>query len=444
MIISFEIENWMAFRDATLFTMVASRERNHNTRIVRVSKYPVRILPVTSIYGGNASGKTIFFKSLRFAKDFITSGLGPEEKIPVEPFRLNPNYKNKPTKFRFELLINDIIYEYSFSVTKDIVIEEKLVKITSSSEIEFFHRSTTEDYMRIDDSLPERERLKYAFEGTDENQLFLNNSVSQKITIFQPVFDWFKKKLVLIGPQTQSGPFTSIASKESPYYQNINQSLQDLDTGILHLDGETISLESLQLEDGLRDQIKRQVTDNVAIEMTSLDGSQRVMIRKENDELVAKKLISYHSQADGRKIKFEMAEESDGTRRLIDLLPGFYGMASEKNDKVYVIDELDRSLHTMLTRQLINSYLCNCKAQTRSQLIFTTHDLLLMDQNLLRRDEMWITERDDEGASNLISFAEFKGIRLDKDIRKSYLQGRFGGIPKILINECLVMNNTEG
>jgi len=444
MIISFEIENWMSFRDPTLFTMVASRQRQYNERVVKISKYPLRILPITSIYGGNASGKTIFFKALRFAKDFIVNGLKPDQAIPVEPFRLDPDYKNKPTTFRFELLINEHVYEYYFAVNRDVVLEERLVKITSSSETELFFRKNGKLVEALHSSLSDKERLNFAFEGTDDNQLFINNSVSQKLTAFKPVFDWFNYNLTLIGPSTQSAPFTSYTSKNSPSYETINKSLQDLDTGILHLEGETISLDNLPLDDATKDQFKRLVSNNAMIELVSADGSEKILVCKENEDLIAKKLVSYHRQSDGGKVKFEIADESDGTRRLIDLLPGFHIMSSNKNDRVYFIDEIDRSLHTLITRQLINSYICSCNEETRSQLIFTTHDLLLMDQDLLRRDEMWIAERSDEGVSSLISFAEFKDIRLDKDIRKSYLQGRFGGVPKILIDECLIMNSTEG
>jgi AAA15 family ATPase/GTPase len=102
--------------------------------------------------------------------------------------------------------------------------------------------------------------------------------------------------------------------------------------------------------------------------------------------------------------------------------------------KVYVIDEVDRSLHTLLTHKLLDAYLATCSTETRTQLLLTTHDVLLMDQNLLRRDEMWVAERDASGNSSLMSFSEYKDIRYDKDIRKSYLQGRLGGIPRILLS----------
>ena len=96
------------------------------------------------------------------------------------------------------------------------------------------------------------------------------------------------------------------------------------------------------------------------------------------------------------------------------------------------MDELDNSLHTQLTKTLIQGFLHTCTNRTRAQLIFTTHDLLLMDCNeLLRRDEIWITDKSIDGESTLIGLPEYRGVMHDEDIRKSYLEGRFGGIPQL-------------
>ena len=123
---------------------------------------------------------------------------------------------------------------------------------------------------------------------------------------------------------------------------------------------------------------------------------------------------------------------------MIDLLPAFLDLFGGRSKTVYVVDEVDRSLHTLLIRSLLEKYLNTCTTQTRSQLLLTTHDVLLMDQQLLRRDEMWVAERGASGASSLLSFSEYKDIRYDKDIRKSYLQGRLGGIPRILERGALI------
>lgn len=145
----------------------------------------------------------------------------------------------------------------------------------------------------------------------------------------------------------------------------------------------------------------------------------------------------HHSDIQGNKIAFDISQESDGTQRVIDLLPAFLNLTKDNPKKVYIIDELNRSLHPLLSRQLLESYLNTCLPQSRCQLLFTTHDIFLMEQSILRRDEMWLLERNNHGVSSLFSLSDYHKVRYDKDIRKSYLQGRFGGIPKFLLSGML-------
>ena len=140
MLISFRIENWMSFRNQVTFSMVASRERQHSDRVPKLGKYQTRILPVAAIYGGNASGKTNFFKALSFAKALVVKGTQPDSLIPVEPFRLDARMAEQPTRLGFELLVDEIIYEFSFAATRKAVLEEKLVVITASREKVLYHR----------------------------------------------------------------------------------------------------------------------------------------------------------------------------------------------------------------------------------------------------------------------------------------------------------------
>ena len=161
-------------------------------------------------------------------------------------------------------------------------------------------------------------------------------------------------------------------------------------------------------------------------------ANARFVITRKDGELIARKLVSFHPKSDGTEAKFEIHQESDGSQRVIDLLPAFLDLSAQTSPKVYVIDEIDRSLHPLLIQQLLETYLANCSTETRKQLLLTTHNVMLMDQQLLRRDEMWVAERDKFGVSSLFSFSEYKDVRYDKDLRKSYLQGRLGGIPRIL------------
>ena len=134
---------------------------------------------------------------------------------------------------------------------------------------------------------------------------------------------------------------------------------------------------------------------------------------------------------DGKEIKFNLFQESDGSLRLIDLLPAFIDLCSGESKKVIVIDELDRSLHFLLIKNLLENYLLNCSKDTRCQLFFSSHNLLLMDKELLRLDEIWLSSRDLDGVTSLKSFGDFKEVEKDENIMKSYLLGRLGGIPNV-------------
>lgn len=138
MLLNITIENWMSFKEKTSFSMIAGLERQHRDRTTSLKKYKTRVLPIAALYGGNASGKTNFFKAFSFLRRFIVSGPRSEGVILVEPYLLDDKSVEGPTRFSIEILIDEIIYEYSIAITKTHVIEEKLVRITSASEKNYF------------------------------------------------------------------------------------------------------------------------------------------------------------------------------------------------------------------------------------------------------------------------------------------------------------------
>lgn len=431
MIISFSVENWMSFRNRVSFSMIASRERQHGERIPKIAKYSTRVLPIAAIYGGNASGKTNFFKALNFARGLVVRGTQPDSLIPVEAYGLDAQEGEKPSRFAFELLVDETIYEFSFAVTRKVVLEERLVKITSTSEKVLYDRRGGEP--NFDKSFNNALFLQFAFKGTGDNQLFLTNSVSQKIETFRPVYDWFKDTLELVAPDSRFEPFEQFLNEEHPLYATMNETLPQLDAGITHLGGEEIPFENTPLPEAMKTRLQEEVKEGMTVRLLSEPVNERFVVTRKDGKLIARKLVAYHANSDGTETKFEIRQESDGSQRVIDLLPAFLEISSAGSKKVYVIDEVDRSLHTLLTRSLLETYLANCSTESRAQLLVTTHDVLLMDQQLLRRDEMWVAERDTSGISSLLSFSEYKDVRYDKDIRKSYLQGRLGGVPRILL-----------
>lgn len=404
MLINFTVENWMSFRDKTSFSLVATREQQHGDRLAKLGKYRMRVLPSAALYGGNASGKTNFFKAINFAKQFITLSLLPDYPINIEPFLLNPAHATKPVLFHFEILVDGNIYELEFSLTDTKVIEERLVKISSTNEKVLYHRIEGKSDPRLHTSITSQ-RLLFAFEGTRENQLFLTNSVFQNIPTFKSVFRWFDETLVLVAPDTRFESFEHLFTGDTPLYEAMNSILPNLDMGISRLQGEDISFDSLHLPDELKQKIKEDARSYMTIKLN--DQEEKIIVTRENGKLSVKKLYTYHKDSQGKNIRFEMRQESDGSKRILDLLPAFLDLANSTAPKVYFIDEIDRNLHSLLTQQLLQVYLASCSETSRKQLIFTSHDLLLMNQSMFRRDEMWVTERRQDGSSSLVGFSEY-------------------------------------
>jgi AAA15 family ATPase/GTPase len=281
-------------------------------------------------------------------------------------------------------------------------------------------------------ALSKEQFLRFAFKGTRDNQLYLTNAVSQKVDTFKPVYDWFKDTLELVAPDSRFGQLHLYLDEKQPQFASMNAMISQLDTGIAHLGGENVSFEHAPFPDFLKKQLLAELKEGDTVGISGPHFDERYAVTRTGGGLTAKKLVAYHPMSDGTEAKFEIHQESDGSQRVIELLPAFLDLSAQSSSKVYVIDELDRSLHTLLTRRLLESYLSHCSAESRAQLLFTTHDVMLMDQDLFRRDEMWVAERDRSGVSKLISFSEYKDVRNDKDIRKSYLQGRLGGVPRIV------------
>ena len=423
------VSNWRSFRDPVTFSMVASRERQHSFRVSRVKRIHARLLPIAAIFGGNASGKTNFFRAINFAKTLIVRGTRrPGARIPVEPFRLDDESGTKPSRFEFRLLIDEILYNYRFSVTSERVLMESLARTKATKEVQLYKR--THDTIDLHPTLGNDSVLQFAFQSTRPNQLFLTSSVLLNIDTFLPVYQWFSDQLELVAPDSRFAPFASLAKNTSKMNAKITDAISQLDVGIARIDIEEISLDRILPKALIEDMTEDLKDDQHAVLKLGKHSGEYIVVRK-NGELVGKQLVTIHRKTNGNEVKFELRDESDGSRRVLDLLPGFVDLSGSRSQSVYMIDEIDRSLHTVLTRSLLESYLRQCSHETRSQLVFTTHDAQLIDQSLLRRDEIWVTETDKEYVSHLFSFGDYDGIRHDKDIRKSYLQGRLGGIPRI-------------
>lgn len=428
----------MSYRDKTSFSMLASRELRHNNRVPKVGNGQSRVLPISAIYGANASGKSNFIDALIFARELITVGTDSSERIDVMPFLLEKAAGSHPSFFSFVILVEDTVFEYSFTITSEKIINEKLSEISRTSEKMLFSRENNS--IKFGKPLASEEGgddfLEFVFKSTRDNQLFLRNAVLQNVRSLSKIDNWFRNTLVLIKPLSRFASFELFMEEGGELQQGMSRALRQLDTGIEELIGEEIELDEIELNDETMSRLKKEVNDGIGVKLDEPQKNDRFIISHEDNKLVTKKLVAYHETMDNKEqIKFQINQESDGTQRLIDLLPAFLGLSQQVPARVFIIDEIGRSLHTKVLDALIEMYLLTCTNDTRSQLIFTTHNVQLMTQYLLRRDEMWLTDRDNDGITTLYSLSDFVDLKSDDDIRKRYLQGQLGGVPRIFLTQ---------
>lgn len=423
MLLEFEINNWKSFKDKNFITSVASREEQHSNRRAYVSKFSMNILPALGIFGGNASGKSNFIDALNFIKELVVNYQDIQTLIPVKRYLLGEEYSKGPTEFYLKILINDNIYHLSIELNDKRILNEKLIFENSSKKYTLYERK--EDNILLGKKIKNKDKLAIIAEGTRSNRLFLSNTIDQQVTEFQNVFDWFKN-IKIINPNSL---FIQDEPNIDEYIDALNEFLPRLDTGISELGFKKIDIANTKVPKNIIDDILFGFENNnvQSAYITNREGLV-LTIEKDNNEIKASELFAKHRTSKGL-IDFNLSMESLGTLRAITLIPLFFELS--KGASVVVIDELDRSLHTNMTRGLIEYYLNHYEKNFRSQLIFTCHDTNLLTQELFRRDELWLVERNKYSESNIFSIGDFKDVKKNNILENLYIEGRLGGTPKI-------------
>lgn len=403
--------------------MVASKARNDKESLLGVPQRPhLKLLPLAAMFGANASGKSTFVQALRALRYLVCFGV-----VSPVPYALDKNSAARPTVFDISMLIDGEIWTYHIETVLYEVLRERLSCTRAKSERLIYERDNDKREFRVDPSLFADESGRMFAQ-----QLGLTLPASKvllyTIVEIQPaglaeaamkVFYWFLYTLRVMRADESRVALSKNLFEHSKEYAH---ALHAVDTGIVDFQCIPVDINTLGISQQTIEKFLRSSHDNMAL---GLDGS--LQLRKENGEIKAYRWKTIHTAEDDEPLPFNLEQESDGTLRLMHLLPIL--LDREAIQRVYVIDELDRSLHTQLSRYIIEQHLEQARRGVQRQLIFTTHDVQLMDQSLIRKDEMWVAQRDENGASRLIAFSDYIDVRKDKDVRKSYLEGRMEGVP---------------
>ena len=427
MLVNFRVENFKSFKDLTEFSMEATKLKNlkeSNT----FETHNISLLKSAVVYGANASGKSNLLDAMKKMKKIILNSVNMQKmkEYPHEPFLLNSENEKKPTIYEIEFIIEDIFCRYGFEINKDaIILEEWLYqrKLESrAKEVKLFHRIRQE--ISIGTRFKEGKNLE---EKTREDALFLSIVGQFNGDFSLKILDWFSYLGVLSSLKSNDFKFLSFtALDDSKYKEKIVNLIKSSDVGIYDLTTKKVSMDEF-----LNMHNEHEEIDNQLLKKFIEDASGE-KIDKEEARIVQTVHMQYDKSSQFKEFKsFDLTFESEGTQRLLALAAPL--ILALENGGILIIDELDNSLHTDLVNAIIKLFNSSETNPNNAQLIFTTHDTNLLDQELFRRDQIWFTQKDVYGASELYSLVEYgKGkTRDDMALEKNYLDGKFGAKPHI-------------
>lgn len=440
MLIRAAFTNLLSFNEVETVSFIAGKTQMHTDHVVPGGdRYEPNLLKSAIVYGANASGKSNLIKCFDTARRLILRGTGADEVIHRVPFKLCKDSETRPSAFEFEIKTVDGIFSYTASFTEHEIVEEKLTSIGKTTEKNMFVRTTKNGKVQVKSGnflkkAEDRKFFEFIARGTRPNQLFLKETIERNSDWFRTVYDWFKDRLVIIYPNSLMDPIELLIRPNDRLKDNYHDFFEMLDLGIEGVEVREIDLEKeiADIPAKIMQDILRTIHRNKSITLFNTASGRYRFSRDEDGNVHGYRLVMQHRCSDGSDpVFFDVKEESDGTRRLIDLIPALIDLA--ESDRVFLIDEIDRSMHAQLSRAFMEFFFAHSSPE--SQILATTHELDLLDLELFRKDEIWFVEKDKASASRLYSLEEFKP-RYDKDIRKGYLLGRFGAIP--------IVQNIEG
>lgn len=417
MLMRFGVENHLSIKEYQEFSMVASSLKDPASYLISVPGIEKSILPIGVIYGANASGKSNVLAAWSFFRVIILESHGASSRqpgIPREPFRLDPETANTPSRFDCDVIIAGKRHHYGFVLDNDRVLEEWLYVYPEGRRQIWFHRSH-ENQPEFSFGTNLKGKKQTLSEFTAPNSLFLSTAASNKHEQLTPIRNYFRNNQRIIFstlPSNHSPPLSKEDVENSARRQRMVNFLAEGDTGIID-----IKLESSAIPEKVLTMRK----EFIAVFEKYSDEPV-----KEWNPSTEEEIQLGHRGKSGQKIFLDMEDESLGTLSLLTIMGPVFD-ALDQGGTLWV-DELSANMHPLLARQIVALFGSQEANPHGAQLICATHDTHLLHEELLRRDQIWFTEKDLEGATKLYPLTDYH-VRSGGNLAKEYLQGRYGAIP---------------
>jgi AAA15 family ATPase/GTPase len=432
MLIEFSIENFLSFKNQTTLSMVAAKSfKEHQEDHVIDTGGNLNLLKSAVIYGNNASGKSNLLEAMGFMKQTVLSSFrdalmeNSERKFPLEKFALNTQTEQEPSYFEISFIEKGTKYRYGFEIDSDKIVAEWLFH-TTSKEVYLFKR----EFQKIEINKSAFKEGLGKEDDVKENVLFLSLLATLGKETSTSIVDWFKKFNFVNGIHDRGHKRYTIDKLKSDkqffnWVLHFVKYLEIANLSTTEEDVNEIDFENLREKEG---------DEEIINLLTSIQKIQSKQPKRDQ-------LITYHRKYDENNVLVDVVpfnfdkQESEGTKKLLYLLGPWYDTL--QNGRVLIIDELDSRLHSHLTLRLIDFF--HRFNKSNAQLICVLHDISLLNKAIFRRDQIWFVEKNQFGASELVSLGDFKTdkVRNKSAFDKNYSDGKYGAIPYFDIDDKL-------
>lgn len=407
MILNLKIKNYRSYKDQVIFTLEASSSNAKEFNFVENGGY--RILKTSLMYGPNASGKSNVVRALYELKNLIVKKPTIDDSLNIyDPFKFNLKTREEPVEIEIEFVTNNTRHKYHTIIEQKVIKKETLYYYPNKREVTIFERLPPDSESNIQKGILGDKFGKRTI-TVFKNQLLLSKfGVDEPHEMISEIYLYFKRMHI------------HNATNKLHYELLLNKLPEQL-------------IDNAQLKTKLEKLINyadTKINGFNIVKQNNINSERNIdYLWNRNDYGISGIHDLYEGDRRVGESTLSLLEESIGTQSLFVL--GTKIIESLESGSVLVIDELDTSLHSFITKMIIMLFQDEEINKTKAQLIFTTHDISLLDKDLIRKDQIWITEKNERGETDLYSLQDFEKLREDTSFDKWYMSGKFGGVPQI-------------
>ncbi|MCU7934449.1 MAG: ATP-binding protein [Candidatus Thiodiazotropha sp. (ex Dulcina madagascariensis)] len=415
MLVEFSVKNFLSICEQATLSLVAvkGQELEETNTFQPDAPSTPAMLRSAAIYGPNAAGKSNVIRALQTMERLVIESAGQSqagEALAVTPFLLNESARSQPSEFEVTFISQGVRYQYGFAATKERITEEWLLAYPKGRPQRWIDRAYDEKSQsyawRTMDKLTGKKQTWQA--ATRPNALFLSTAVQLNNQQLKPVFDWFSDTLHVTGFGRWNPTFSIDLCEKEKTREKIMSFLQaaDIDIEGIELQNEKFNINDLP--DDMSEAAKNEIVEKY-------QGKSFVSVK------------TSHVSDSGKKVLFDMDDESDGTQKIFALAGPWLDIL--ENGYVLIIDELHDNLHPLIVEFLIKLFHSENTNPKNAQLIFSTHDTSILNQEIFRRDQIWFCDKDKDHATQLYPLTDFSPRKGVENLERGYLSGRYGALP---------------